>query len=150
MKNCPFILTDDLSGHYKQRCELYNINNNSRYSNQYICSYNPMNEFGYKSYYLKGFTIYVARKINKKIEDDYLVCVDFIKTIDYNQIVNSFCEEYIDENKYYCSRTDQPKKYDKVDDKNCKSIGIYALHIIINVFIVMEMLYLPMAANILN
>ena len=36
--NCPFTINESFSNyHYKRRCELYNINENSRYKYQYIC-----------------------------------------------------------------------------------------------------------------
>ena len=39
--NCPFSLDQiDLKLHLKKRCDLYNINNESSYPIQYICSYN--------------------------------------------------------------------------------------------------------------
>ena len=39
LKICPYTISDlDLNLHLGRRCDLYNINNNSRYSYQYICS----------------------------------------------------------------------------------------------------------------
>ena len=45
---CPFTLNKlNYDKHLKRRCELYNINNYSRYSYQYICSYDSSKEFKY-------------------------------------------------------------------------------------------------------
>jgi len=45
-KYCPYLITDfDYSLHFERRCELYNINNNSRYLYQYICSYDSSKDF---------------------------------------------------------------------------------------------------------
>ena len=125
-KNCPFSIADELSEHYKKRCELYNINNNSRYLNQYICSYDPTEDFRYKIVKSGKHSHKKDKRIEKEIKDDFLVCVSFNKEIEDNKIVASFCKEYIKEKKYYCSRTNQPKKNYKVDDKNCKSTAKYA------------------------
>ena len=38
LKNCPYTISDlELNLHLERRCDLYNINSNSRYSYQYIC-----------------------------------------------------------------------------------------------------------------
>ena len=129
--NCPFTLTDDFSEHYKKRCQLYNKNMNSRYSNQYICTYDPTEDFKYK-FVRRGKRSYKKEKrIREKIEDDFLVCVAFSKEIEDNPIVTSFCREYIDSKKYYCSRTNQPEKYNKVSDESCKSRTKYYVGMII-------------------
>ena len=47
---CPFTLSGlDYNKHCSRRCELYNINNNSRYSYQNIYSYNPSKDFESKN-----------------------------------------------------------------------------------------------------
>ena len=147
--NCPFILTDDFSEHYKKRCQLYNKNMNSRYSNQYICTYDPTNDFKYK-YVRSGRSRYKKeKKIREKIEDDFLVCVDFSKEIEDNPIVTSFCREYIDSKKYYCSRTNQPKRYNKVSDESCKSKTKYYVGMIIIIVIsYLEIIYAILAVFI--
>ena len=149
-KNCPFSITDELSQHYKKRCELYNINNNSRYLNQYICSYDPTEDFRYKIERNGKHTSRKDKRIGKEIKDDFLVCVSFNKEIENNQIVASFCQEYIKEKKYYCSRTNQPKKNFKLDDKNCKSIAKYVGIIIINVLMFFELFYIILAILLID
>ena len=142
-KNCPFTLTDELSEHYNKRCELYNINKNSRYSNQYICSYDPTNDFKYKAIKNNGQNV---KNIEQKIEDDYLVCVAFNKEIEDNTIVTSFCNEYSNSKKYYCSRTNKPKKYSNVKDKNCKNKSKFYIGIIVILVIsLLEFFYVELA-----
>ena len=141
-KNCPFFLKDELNKHYKRRCELYNINENSRYSNQYICSYDPTKDFKYKKVKIGNNYYNVEKKISKKIEDDFLICVKLNHEIYDNLIISSFCEEYNDIDKYYCSRTNQPKKFDKIDDKNCKNKSIYSGIITILIIVILELPYL--------
>ena len=46
IKNCPFYLDKlDYALNFDRRCELYDTNNNSRYSYQYICSYDSSKDF---------------------------------------------------------------------------------------------------------
>ena len=65
--NCLFTITGDYNLHNKRRCELYNINYNSRYLNQYICSYDPYEDFEYV-YKTSGKHIYkVPKKLKKRL-----------------------------------------------------------------------------------
>ena len=79
IKNCPFTFNSDLiffneSIYEKRRCELYNINLNSRYKYQYICSYNASENF--KNYKTKdGF--------------EQIICIPKINIID-NEIIEKF------------------------------------------------------------
>ena len=124
--NCPFTINEPYANlHYKRRCELYNINNNSRYKYQYICSYDSFEDFGYeyKTYY-NGKVAYTAKsdkKIKREIEDEFMQCVPVKSVIFDNEIVNSFNEEYLNEEKHYCGRTNQPKKNNYVKDKECNN-----------------------------
>ena len=147
--NCPFTLTDDFSEHYEKRCQLYNKNMNSRYSNQYICTYDPTNDFKYKIVRSGKSRYEVEKRIIKKLEDDFLVCVAFTKEIEDNPIVKAFCREYIDSKKYYCSRTNQPEKYNKISDKSCKNKTKYYVGInIIYIISIFEIFYVKIAINI--
>ena len=147
--NCPFTLTDDFSQHYKERCELYNKNIYSRYSNQYICTYDPTNDFKYKIVRSGKSRYEVEKRITKKLEDDFLVCVSFTKEIKDNTIVNAFCREYTDSKKYYCSRTNQPERYNKISDKSCKNKTKYYVGInIIYIISIFEIFYVKIAINI--
>ena len=42
-KECPFNIKFNTV--YEKKCELFNINTNSRYKYQYICSYDASNDF---------------------------------------------------------------------------------------------------------
>ena len=130
-KNCPFTITDDFNTHYKRRCELYNINKNSRYLNQYICSYNPYDSFKYE-YISRGKHTYKKhKKLKKKIEPDFVRCVQLKNLIPDNEIITSFNNEYRNNYKYYCGRTNKPKKNTLINDKDCnnkiKHVFIYIL-----------------------
>lgn len=109
---CPYLYNDNnYSLHYKRRCELYNINKNSRYKYQYICSFNS-------SYFsIDNFII-------KKIKSDN-ICVPATKVVEYNKIIVEFIYEYKTENKFYCSRKHLPKKYPFAKDKYCSEIIYY-------------------------
>ena len=84
IKNCPFtfntiITTFNQSIYGKRICELYNINNNSRYKYQYICSYNASEDFKYD-----------------KTKDGFnkIVCVSKTHNIERNDIINEFNSVY--------------------------------------------------------
>ena len=90
---CPYTISDlDLKLHLKRRCELYNINNNSRYSYQYICSYNSSKELQIK-------------KLSKKQKQDFnsynALCLKVESLIKNNSIVDLFSKEYSNSDKYY-------------------------------------------------
>lgn len=108
-KNCPFVISDlEYKLHYRRRCELYNINYNSRYSYQYICSYDSSKDFD--------------NNLKKEIKPDNIICLPFSDNIENNDIVNLFQNEYKKEKKYYCSRTNKPnpKDYSYAKQKDCK------------------------------
>ena len=92
----------------KRRCELFNINNNSRYSYQYICSFDSSEDFDSKN------------KLSEKIEQDKIICVK-PKLIEMkNIILKNFVNFYNDSVIYYfCSRTNIPKDYSFIAQKNC-------------------------------
>ena len=125
--NCPFTITDPYEKlHYKRRCELYNINRNSRYKYQYICSYDNQKDFKYEyiCYYnlnSKLVCVKEEKRIKQKIENDYILCVGHKSEITNNEIVHLFNKEYSNEKKYYCGRTNQPKKNNYVEDNNCNN-----------------------------
>ena len=130
-KNCPFTINDDYNTHYKRRCELYNINTYSRFLNQYICSYNPYDNFKYE-YKTSGKHSYkVPKKLTKKIKPDYVRCVKVKNLIPNNEIIALFNNEYENVDKYYCARTNKPKKNTSINDKDCnnkvKNVFIYIL-----------------------
>ena len=117
--NCPFTITDE-NYNYERRCELYNINNNSRYSYQYICSYDSSKEFINKELVSKD-AVKKKKKLQKEIKPEYIICNPVIKLIPNNSIIDLFNKNY-NKNKYYCSRTDKPKKLSLAKDKDCIKI----------------------------
>ena len=111
-RNCPFIISDlDYNLHLNRRCELYNINNNSRYSYQYICSYDSSKDF--------------KNDFSKKIESNNIICVPFNESIIENyynyDVIILFTNEYKDEKKFFCSRTNIPEKNSSIKDKDCNN-----------------------------
>ena len=114
IKNCPFSLSSDLkffndSFYEKRRCELYDINMNSRYKYQYICSYNASEYF---------------KNDNKKDGLDKIICIPKEHNIDNNEIIDKFneiyeCKDNNDTNLFYCSRIDEPKKNEYIKDEYC-------------------------------
>ena len=122
-KNCPFTLTDSYEKlHHKRRCELYNINNNSRYQYQYICSYDPTEDFKYeiiKNY--RGDTRKKEKQLKQEIEPEYMFCIPAKSAIKDNAIISLFNNKYLNNNNYYCSRTNKPEKYSYAKDKDCNN-----------------------------
>ena len=114
IKNCPFSLSSDLkffndSFYEKRRCELYDINMNSRYKYQYICSYNASEYF---------------KNDNKKDGLDKIICIPKEHNIDNNEIIDKFneiyeCKDNNDTNLFYCSRIDKPEKDIYIKEKFC-------------------------------
>ena len=66
----------------------------------------------------------------------------FNKKIDDKPIITSFCNKYSDSEKYYCSRTNQPKKYNKVNDKDCNNNSKYIEIAAILIIVCLELFYL--------
>ena len=101
IKNCPFYLDKlDYALNFDRRCELYNTNYNSRYSYQYICSYDSSKEF-----------INNKNKLIQEVKPDSVICTKFNELID-NTIINNFKDVYSKEDMYYCSRTNMPQEND--------------------------------------
>ena len=113
-KNCPFTFHSVLKSfnesiYEKKRCELYNINMNSRYKYQYICSYNASKIFE-----------------NDKTKDgfDKIICIPKINDIDDNENIIRFNKIYKHKDKndsdlFYCSRIDKPEKDEYIKEKYC-------------------------------
>ena len=113
-KNCPYIINDlKYNLHLRRRCELYEININCRYSYQYICSYDSSKEF--------------ENKLSKEILPDKVICNPCKKLIDNNDIVKAFENEYRNEKKFYCSRTNMPKNYSFANHKDCNEKKKYMI-----------------------
>ena len=98
---------------------LYNINNNSIYSDNYICSYDSKKDAKHE--------YYPRRCI------DANVCVPFNKTIKDNNIITQFINEYKYENKFYCSLISINNNY--MDFKHEKYYTIKSYKYILSLFI---------------
>ena len=106
-KNCPFVIDEAYySENIRRRCDLYNRNFNSRYSYQYICSYDPSDDFKYS--------------LSEEIEPDQIICINYNNPIEDNSVIQSFINVYNEEKKFYCGRTNKPTGYSKVKPKDCK------------------------------
>ena len=126
---CPFTLKDiEFKSHIERRCELYNKNLNSRYSYQYICSYNPIKDF--KKLILDKKEYDTSNKL------DLIRCVPVNNILSDNDIIYEFSHEYYDIDKYYCSVVYEPKKNNYVNYKEChkNKSAIYILALIFNFF----------------
>ena len=120
LKICPYTISDlDLNLHLGRRCDLYNINNNNRYSYQYICSYNSAKEFKYKENQI-DFNKKV-KNLEKEIKSDYVICLKVKSLIKNNSIVDLFSKEYTNSDKYYCSRTNKPNDFAFASHKDCNN-----------------------------
>ena len=116
-KNCPFLMENTNYHNFNSGriCQIYNINKNSRYIYQYICTYDSSKEF--------------QNKITYKINTDNVVCVA-VKSLIRNNIVYMFhylYKKYL--NKFYCSRATLPKKYEIIKNKDCRT-KIYSYMVI--------------------
>ena len=111
LPNCPYIIKDlEYDLHVKKRCELYNIYNNSRYSYQYICSFDSSKD---------------------KYNENIVICIPY-KNIINNDIINNFIKEYKDEQNFLCHRRSIPE-FENDNYKYCsekKRKEMYALLIL--------------------
>ena len=132
---CPFTLKDiDMKSHVEKRCEFYNKNLNSRYSYQYICSYNPIDDF--KKLILDKTEYDPQNKL------DLIKCVIVTNILDNNDVVFEFSEEYSDIDKYYCSTVFEPKKNNYINYNEChkEKNSIYVSALLFNSFQLIFML----------
>ena len=100
---CPFTLTNmDYKLHLKRRCELYNINRESKLPYQYICSYNAE-----KIYFLSLIFIMLCDFNSTKITK----CSRVGSLINNNKVIDTFLQEYYKEDIYYCDLFELPDNY---------------------------------------
>ena len=112
-KICPFTLEGiDFKNHLSRRCELYNINSNSRYSFQYICTYNPSDEF--KNIELDKDEYVTSNKL------EIMQCLLVNNLINNDYKVLEFGKEYNGINKFYCSLVFKPKSNNYIDSSECQ------------------------------
>ena len=119
LKNCPYTISDlDLNLHLEKRFDLYNINNNSRYSYQYICSYNSSKDFKYQEDQINDRK---PKLLEKEIKPGNVICLKVESLIKNNSIINLFNNEYTNSDKYYCSRTNKPEDFTYAHHKDCNN-----------------------------
>jgi hypothetical protein len=116
----------NLKSHLKRRCEFYNLNSNSRYSYQYICSYNPKDDF--------KKLILTKDEYDEENKLELIRCILVKNLLNDNNIINEFDKEYDDIDKYYCSLIYEPKKNNYINYKECDKnrFNIYALALPLN------------------
>ena len=128
--NCPYLMSDlDYSKHYKKRCELYHINNNSRYSYQYICSYDSSKEFK-------------RQKLIQEIKPNSVICIEAnnINNLINNKVIELFTNEYKNNKNFFCSRTNMPEdNFTFAKHKDCNN-SKYSLMIVFIFFSIFEFL----------
>ena len=130
--NCPFYLDKlDYALDFDRRCELYETNYNSRFSYQYICSYDSSKEFADIN----------KKKLIQKINPDNVICTKFNKLID-STIINNFKNVYNKKDIFYCSRTNMPQEndYSFAKTKDCR-MSKYKLMISLCCIITFQSIY---------
>jgi hypothetical protein len=113
----------DYNKHYKKRCELYNINKNSRYSYQYICSYDSSKEFK-------------RQKLIQETKPNSVICIEAnnINNLINNKVIELFTNEYNNNKNFYCSRTNMPEdNFTFAEHKDCNNTK-YSLMIVFILF----------------
>ena len=117
LQTCPFTLFNN-DTHLEERvCKLYNINNNSRYRYQYICSYEPN--------FLQKNQTYIGLDIMK--------CIPKVKNNTNNNIIEIFSNEHKNKKLYYCSLIKRPQKNNYIKDEYCnKKINLPVLFFFIH------------------
>ena len=110
MNNCPFNYSElDYKLHLKRRCELYNINSEKNIY-QYICSFNAEIDL-----------INLDEKQYVSISNTDIKCSLVKSLINNNEVIDSFVDEYNNENIYYCDLKKQPVKYPySINHKFCQ------------------------------
>ena len=110
-KNCPFFINSPIEYLFEKRCIFYNKNENSRFSYQYICSYDASKDFTNDK---------CENNICSEIKKENVVCTRLTTLIENNDMVQNFFKVYNGYEKFYCSRTDMPidQKYIKQEECN--------------------------------
>ena len=121
---CPFTLTNmDYKLHLKRRCELYNINRESKLPYQYICSYNAE-----KIYFLSLIFIMLCDFNSTKITK----CSRVGSLINNNKVIDTFLQEYYKEDIYYCDLFKLPDYFPSSINQNiCNKPTFYSADIIL-------------------
>ena len=124
--NCPYLIQDlDYNLNLKRRCELYSLNNNSRYSYQYLCTFNSEKDFN------ENIILLEKKQQNKVVcgKPKYIYKnSNSIRLLNYYKNKTEF---------FFCNRTNIPKddsfiaKEKCTDDKDNKIIIFFILSVII-------------------
>ena len=131
ISNCPYYLDKlDYNLNYDRRCQLYDTNYNSRYSYQYICSYDSSKDF-----------MNNKNKLIQEVKPDTVICTKCNDLL-VNAIINNFKDVYNKKDKYYCSRTNMPQEsdYSFAKAKDCKMVK-YKLMLSITFFDFFQYIY---------
>ena len=112
-KNCPFFLNAPIEFLYEKRCIFYNTNENSRFSYQYICSYDASKDFTNEK---------CGGNICSEIKKENVVCTNAINPIEKNDIARNFFLTYNEYEKFYCSRTDIPEDPKYIKQEECNNV----------------------------
>ena len=104
-KDCPYLIFDlNYTKNLERRCILYNINKNSRYTFQYLCSFNSSKDFYHSN-----------KNLIKKKENNQIICLKSKNPIENNYNITLFYGIF--KEKYYCSRTNLPKDFTFIKKK---------------------------------
>ena len=136
--NCPFSLDQiDLKLHLKRRCNLYNMNNESSYPAQYICSYNAE-----KNQPLKMVLKIFGRELSS------IRCSKVKSLMHNNKVIDDFVNEYNIDDIYYCNSKAIIEKYPiSINLEDCEKNDFYPeviiiLHFVLNFsFIILDLTY---------
>ena len=127
-KYCPFSFSGlDYGLHLKRRCELYNIDNESNYPFQYICSddeskLNNFNKEFFADYKMRNYSDIKCSKVEKLINN--------------NKVIDEFVKEYYKEELYYCNLEKQIEKFSmSINPKKCETIAINSNILLFNTFL---------------
>ena len=136
-KICAFTLGDmDIKLHLKKRCDLYNINTNSRYSYQYICSYNPTDE-------LKNFEL-SKKEFETSNKLDIIRCLPIKNLLNNNIVISEFAQEYEDKEKYYCNIVYKPVTNKFIGNVECNK-NRYALYKLSCSFLLLQLFFITIS-----
>ena len=118
-KFCPFSFSGlDYKLHLKRRCELFNINKESKYPFQYICSYNEEKIDIFSKKLSETFEIGNYSEHN---------CSKVKNLIKNNKVINEFVNEYYKEDLYYCDLKIKIEKFKTPKNpKRCEEITIHS------------------------
>ena len=141
-KICAFTLGNmDIKLHLKKRCDFYNTNTNSRYSYQYICSYNPTDE-------LKNFKL-SEKEFDTSNKLDIIRCLPVKNLFNNSIIISEFDQEYKDIDKYYCNIVYKPETNKFIDNAECNK-NRYTLYKLCLSFLFFQLFFITISITCLK